>query len=131
MPIHNVSPYFGFNARLIVVRARFVDPAAPNAWRKHGNEYGDECEGHGLGPLNRMHADTRGREAEVTYYVALPFVVSDDGVAAGEPTECFNPNAAVMRAEAMSRKEGHVGAVAFSRTGDPSTGDFGDAKVIK
>jgi hypothetical protein len=28
--------------------------------------------------------------AEVTYYVALPFVAKDDGVAAGEPTECFN-----------------------------------------
>jgi hypothetical protein len=69
--------------------------------------------------------------AEVTYYVALPFVASDDGVAAGEPTECFNPVAVVMRAEALSRKEGHVGAVAFSRTGDPATGDFGDAKVIK
>jgi hypothetical protein len=28
-----------------------------------------------------------------------------------------------MRAEALSRKEGHVGAVAFSRTGgDPATG---------
>jgi len=70
--------------------------------------------------------------AEVTYYVALPFVASDDGVAAGEPTECFNPNAAVMRAEALSRKEGHVGAVAFSRTGDPATGDFrrqGDQEV--
>jgi hypothetical protein len=40
--------------------------------------------------------------AEVTYFVALPFVASDDGVAAGEPTECFNPNAAVMRAEALS-----------------------------
>jgi hypothetical protein len=69
--------------------------------------------------------------AEVTYYVALPFVASDDGVAPGEATECFNPNAAVMRAEALSRKEGHVGAVAFSRTGDPATGDFSDAKVIR
>ena len=69
--------------------------------------------------------------AEVTYYVALPFVTADDGIAAGEPTECFNPNAAVMRAEALSRKEGHVGAVAFSRTGDPATGDFSDAKVIR
>jgi hypothetical protein len=69
--------------------------------------------------------------AEVTYYVALPFVASDDGVAAGEPTECFNPTAVVMRAEALSRKEGHVGAVAFSRTGDPATGDFNDAKVIR
>jgi hypothetical protein len=36
--------------------------------------------------------------AEVTYYVALPFVAADDGVAAGEPTECFNPIAVVMRA---------------------------------
>jgi hypothetical protein len=39
--------------------------------------------------------------AEVTYFVALPFFASDGGVAAGEPTECFNPNAAVMRAEAF------------------------------
>jgi hypothetical protein len=69
--------------------------------------------------------------AEVTYYVALPFVASDDGLAAGEATECFNPVAVVMRAEALSRKQGHVGAVAFSRTGDPATGDFSDAKVIK
>lgn len=44
--------------------------------------------------------------AKVTYFVALPFVAADDGIAAGEPTECFNPNAAVMRAEALSRKEG-------------------------
>jgi hypothetical protein len=28
-------------------------------------------------------------------------------------------------------EEGHVGAVAFSRTGNPATGDFSDAKVIK
>ena len=27
--------------------------------------------------------------AEVTCYVALPFIVSDEGIAAGEPTECF------------------------------------------
>jgi hypothetical protein len=32
---------------------------------------------------------------------------------------------------ALSRKEGHVGAVAFSRTGDPATGDFSDATVLK
>ena len=69
--------------------------------------------------------------AEVTYYVTLPFVASDDGIAAGEAAECLNPNAAVMPAEALSRKEGHVGAVAFSRTGDPATGDFSDAKVIR
>ena len=36
-----------------------------------------------------------------------------------------------MRAEALSRKEDHVGAVAFSHTGDPATGDFSDALVIR
>ena len=69
--------------------------------------------------------------SEVTYYVALPFVAADDGIAPGEAIECFNPNAAVMRAEALSRKPGHVGALAFSRTGDPATGDFGEAKVLR
>src|SRR6267142_335752 len=69
--------------------------------------------------------------AEVTYFVALPFVAADEGLAPGEPVECFNPSAAVMRAEALSRKLGHVGAVAFSRTGDPATGDFSDAQVIR
>jgi hypothetical protein len=68
---------------------------------------------------------------DVTYYVALPFVAADDGVAAGEAVECFNPNSAVMKAEALSRKPGHVGAVAFSRTGGPATGDFRDATVIR
>jgi hypothetical protein len=58
-----------------------------------------------------------------------PFVATDEGVAAGEPTECFNPIA--VGDEAISRKEGHVGAVAFSRTGDPATGDFRDAQVLK
>jgi hypothetical protein len=69
--------------------------------------------------------------SEITYYVALPFVPSEDGIAPAEPVECFNPNAAVMRAEALARKAGYVGAVAFRRTGDPATGDFGDAKVIR
>jgi hypothetical protein len=32
---------------------------------------------------------------------------------------------------ALSRKPGYVGAVAFSRTGDSATGDFGDAKIIR
>ena len=69
--------------------------------------------------------------ADVTYYVALSFIATADGIAAGEPTECLNLLAVVARAEALSRKQGNVGAVAFSRTGDPDTGDFGDANVIK
>jgi hypothetical protein len=62
-----------------------------------------------------------GTMAEVTYFVALAFIATDDGVAAGEPTECLSPAAVVKRAEALSRKPGHIGAVAFSRTEDPAT----------
>jgi hypothetical protein len=39
--------------------------------------------------------------AEVTCDVALLFVANDDGGAASEPTECFKPKAAAMRAEAL------------------------------
>ena len=70
---------------------------------------------------------------EITYYVALPFVAADDGVAAGEPAECLSSNAAVMRAESLARNPENGGAVAFSRTGDPATGRLfgreGDKKV--
>ena len=69
--------------------------------------------------------------SEVTYYVALPFVLANDGIAAGEAVQCFNPNSAVMRAGALSRKPGNVGALAFGRSGDPATGDFGDAELIR
>ena len=69
--------------------------------------------------------------AEVTYYVALPFVATDDGIAPGLPVECASANAAVRRAEVPSRQQGHIGALAFSRSGDPATGEFGDAKVIR
>ena len=68
---------------------------------------------------------------DVTYYVALPFLPSEDGIAPGEAMECPSANAAVMRAEALSRKPGHAGALAFSRSGGPATGEFGDAKVIR
>jgi hypothetical protein len=36
-----------------------------------------------------------------------------------------------MRAERLARIEGHIGAVAFSRTGDLSSGEFGDAIVLR
>jgi hypothetical protein len=39
--------------------------------------------------------------------------------------------AAIGRAEGLCKILGHTGAVAFSRTGDPATGDFRDAKVIR
>jgi hypothetical protein len=60
----------------------------------------------------------------------LSFVPSDMGIAPGEAIECFNQNSAVMKAEALSRKPDNVGAVASSRSGDPATGDFGDAEAV-
>ena len=51
----------------------------------------------------------------VTYYVALPFVPTEDGLAAGQPQECPNERSAIRKAEAMSRMSPNVGALAFKR----------------
>jgi hypothetical protein len=48
----------------------------------------------------------------VTYYVALPFVKTEDGVAAGEAQEMPNEGAAILRAESMSRDPANGGALA-------------------
>jgi hypothetical protein len=70
--------------------------------------------------------------ADVTYYVALPFLQDDTGSpVAGPAEECQSPSGAVRRAEVLSRAAGSVGAVAFSRTGDPLAGEFNDAQLLK
>jgi hypothetical protein len=56
----------------------------------------------------------------LTYYVALPFVRTEDGIAAGQAQECQSAPEANRNAEAMSRNPLNVGALAFMRTGDPS-----------
>ena len=66
----------------------------------------------------------------VTYFVALPFVRLEDGtLAPGEAKECHSRVAAVVAATKLAAQ--NVGALAFSRSGDPSTGDFEDAVVIQ
>lgn len=69
--------------------------------------------------------------ADVTYHVALPFTAAEDGVAPGEAAECQSSHAAIRKAEQLSHIAGNVGAVAFSRTGDPAVGKFTDAVVLK
>ena len=70
--------------------------------------------------------------ADVTYYVALPFVQDDDGSpVAGSAEECQSSTTALRRAEMMSRMPGSIGAVAFSRTGDPMIGEFGHAQLLR
>ncbi len=65
---------------------------------------------------------------DVTYYVALPFGLDDDGPSPREAIECTSASMAVRSAEALSHKEGNVGA---SRTGDPGPGEFSDAVLLK
>jgi hypothetical protein len=67
----------------------------------------------------------------VTYYVALPFVRTEEGVAPGEAQEMPNEGAAIRRAEAMSRDATNAGALAFKRSGDPDIGNFNDATILK
>jgi hypothetical protein len=67
----------------------------------------------------------------VTYYVALPFVRTEDGAAPGAAEEMPNERAAIRRAEAMSRDAANAGALAFKRSGDPTMGNFADATILK
>ena len=64
-----------------------------------------------------------GPMTTLSYFVALPFVLADDGsVVAGGPIECASAGTAILQAEVLSKTAGVVRAVAFSRTGDPDIG---------
>ncbi|CCD99218.1 hypothetical protein [Bradyrhizobium sp. STM 3809] len=68
---------------------------------------------------------------EVTYYVAMPFRRDELGtLIPGAAEECQSSTAALRRAEAMSRLPDNIGAIAFSRSGDPLMGEFNDAKLL-
>jgi hypothetical protein len=67
----------------------------------------------------------------VTYYVALPFLRTEEGVAPGEAQEMPNEGAAIRRAESMSRNPANAGALAFKRSGDLNLGNFNDATILK
>jgi hypothetical protein len=54
-------------------------------------------------------------------------MAADDGDAAGEAVECFNPNAAVMKAEALSR---HTGSISPARAcGEPDRSKLATLEV--
>jgi hypothetical protein len=68
----------------------------------------------------------------VTYFVAIPFRLSEEGViVAGEPRECRDGQNAERWAATMATDSKNCGALAFARSGDPALGDFDDAVVIK
>jgi hypothetical protein len=62
---------------------------------------------------------------------ALPFGAGEVGPEPREAVECTSANAAIRSAERMAQAEGNIGAVAFSRNGDPGSGEFADAVLLK
>lgn len=69
--------------------------------------------------------------AAQTYYVVVPFGRDEDGmIVPGEAKEAPNGEMAQRRARAVATSGGNIGALAFSRSGDPSNGEYGDAAVL-
>ena len=67
--------------------------------------------------------------ASVTYFVVLPFVRDEEGdLVPQEAIEVQSASAAKSKASFLAGSK--AGAVAFSRTGDPSQGEFEPAVVI-
>jgi hypothetical protein len=65
----------------------------------------------------------------VTYHVVVYFDRDEAGdLKAGEARE--TPNAIAAERAARHLAQRHAGAVAFSRMGDPATGEFEDASVL-
>ena len=65
----------------------------------------------------------------LTYYVVLPFFRTTGGtLVADEPIEVPDASRARRQAERVARSIG--GAVAFSRTGDPTLGEYQDAIIL-
>jgi hypothetical protein len=65
----------------------------------------------------------------ITYYVALPFKRDEDGeLVADIPRECPSPLNAIQTARRLASDS--IGSIAFSRSGDPATGEFTDAVVL-
>ena len=64
-----------------------------------------------------------------TYYVVIPFDRNAEGdIRPGAAQEAISAGAAERRARALAVE--HAGAIAFSRCGDPVTGEFQDATIL-
>ena len=64
----------------------------------------------------------------MTYHVVIAFDRdAEGGLKPGEARELMSPIVAERRARARPRTRG---ALAFSRTGDPTTGEFQDAVIL-
>ena len=82
--------------------------------------------------LHSLRPRTKASVSIVTYYAALPFKLMDDGsVGRGDAIECPSAETAIVSGEILSRIGGNIGVVAFSRTGDPDTGQFEDVVLLR
>jgi hypothetical protein len=65
----------------------------------------------------------------VTYHVVIAFDRNEEGdLKPGEAREVLSPIIAERRARTLALE--HAGALAFSRTGDPTTGEFQEAVIL-
>ena len=70
-----------------------------------------------------------GLKLPVTYHVVITFDRDAEGdLKPGEAREVMSPVVAERRARALALE--HAGGLAFSRTGDPATGEFQDAVIL-
>jgi len=65
----------------------------------------------------------------VTYHVVVAFDRDEEGeLKPREARKVMSPIVAERRARTLALE--HSGALAFSRTGNPATGEFGDAVIL-
>lgn len=65
----------------------------------------------------------------ITYYVVQSFQVGHKGVLIpDDPREAAGERQAISTAFRLAQER--AGAIAFSRTGDPATGDYDDAVIL-
>ena len=86
-----------------------------------------------LEPAEKPSASAVPREDErwITRYVAVSFLQVGVNFAPGPAIECPDDSLAVQRAELMMREERIIGAVAFSRRCDPTSGEAEDAVILQ
>jgi len=63
-----------------------------------------------------------------TIFVVQPFEMASGVVLPGQAYEVPTSNMALKKAEALNERV--VGGIAFSRTGDPASGEFDDAVIL-
>lgn len=72
-----------------------------------------------------MAAATEGVQ---TYYVVQSFTSGDQGLSMDEPIQAFSEQAARRLAGDLAERKAI--SIAFSRSGNPNTGDFEEAKIL-